>query len=64
MLEFVELFDHKYVPPPLAVNVAVGFVQLKMAVAGVMLAVAALEFPETVADATAVQPFAAVTVTA
>jgi hypothetical protein len=35
-----------------------------MAVAGVIVAVAAPELPETVADATAVQPFAAVTVTA
>jgi len=51
------------VPPPLAVNDALVVAQVKVAELGLTEAVGAVVSELTVADAVAVQPFAAVTVT-
>ena len=56
------LFDHRYVPPPLAVLVKLVVVQVRFVVP-VILAIGTLESLVTVVVAVAVQPLAAVTVT-
>jgi hypothetical protein len=55
-------FDHKYVPPPLAVLVTLVVVQVKF-IEPVMLAVGRLPSCVTEVVAVAVQPFEPVTVT-
>jgi hypothetical protein len=55
-------FDHKYVPPPLAVLVTMVVVQVKF-VLPVMLAVGGVMLCVTLVVAVAVQPFEPVTVT-
>ena len=57
-----KLFDHRYVPPPLAVLVAVAVVHVRLSVP-VMLAVGVTMFCVTLVVAVAVQPLLPVIVT-
>ena len=59
----VELFDHKYVEPPDAVNVVDVVIQFNVALDGVMDGVGGALLTVTVCDAVAVQPEASETVT-
>ena len=59
-----EPLDHKYEPPPVAVKVVLGEVQVNVAVVGVIAAVGAVVLAVTILEAEAVQPlFGLVTVT-
>ena len=55
-------FDQRYVPP-VAVKVAAGEAQVKVAEVGETVAVGGVVLEVTVAEAVAVQPFVPVTVT-
>jgi hypothetical protein len=56
-------FDHKYVPPPFAVNVAKVEVHVNTEVEGVIEAVGGVVFPVTTEEAIPTHPVGVVTVT-